>query len=336
VNATDSTSLTEHVTSFELGAHVTGACFLGETLAFALGDGRVVLRRGEETREVGAHDGAVQVFANDSNTLFTGGDDGLVTCTDAAGATETIADEKGKWIDALALSPAGALAWSAGKQVKVRDKSGEIKEITAPSSVRGLAFAPKGHRLAYAHNGGASLWFPNAAAPPEFLEWKGSHLEVTFSPDGRFLVTSMQENALHGWKLADKKHMRMTGYPAKVRSLSWSHDGKWLGSSGADACIVWPFADKDGPMNRAPRECGVRRARVSAVEFHTKALVISVGYDDGCILLCRLSEGTELLVRRASAYTGPITALAWDLAGSRLVFGTSGGSAGWLNLPGIE
>ena len=52
---------------------------------------------------------------------------------------------------------------------------------------------------------GPRLWFPNAAAAPELFDWKGSHLDVTFSPDGRFLVTSMQENALHGWKLADKQ-----------------------------------------------------------------------------------------------------------------------------------
>ena len=55
----------------------------------------------------------------------------------------------------------------------------------------------------------------------------------------------------------------MTGYPAKSRSLSWSHDGKWLASSGAEACIIWPFADKDGPMGKAPRECGVRHSRVT-------------------------------------------------------------------------
>ena len=68
----------------------------------------------------------------------------------------------------------------------------------------------------------------------------------------------MQENALHGWKLADAKHMRMTGYPAKVKSLSWSAKGKWLASSGAPAAIVWPFQGKDGPMGKAPLELGTR------------------------------------------------------------------------------
>ena len=74
---------------------------------------------------------------------------------------------------------------------------------------------------------------------------------------------SMQENALHGWKLdtkpgAETRHMRMTGYPAKVKSVSWSAKGKWLASSGAPAAIVWPFQAKDGPMGKAPLELGTR------------------------------------------------------------------------------
>ena len=120
---------------------------------------------------------------------------------------------------------------------------------------------------------------------PQTLEWKGAHLDATFSPDGRFLVTSMQENVLHGWRLQDSRHMRMTGYPAKTRSLSWSHDGAWLATSGADAAVVWPFKDKDGPMGKAPRECGVREARATMVAFHPKALVVAIGYADGAVLL---------------------------------------------------
>ena len=58
-------------------------------------------------------------------------------------------------------------------------------------------------RLAVAHYGGVSLWFPNAQAAPEMLAWKGSHLDALFSPDGKFLVTSMQESTLHGWRLVD-------------------------------------------------------------------------------------------------------------------------------------
>ena len=114
-------------------------------------------------------------------------------------------------------------------------RSGAVKTWSAPTTARGLAFQPKGYRVAVTHYNGVSLWFPKVEGAPQTLEWKGAHLDATFSPDGRFLVTSMQENALHGWRLTDSRNMRMTGYPAKTRSLSWSHDGAWLATSGADA-----------------------------------------------------------------------------------------------------
>ena len=226
----------------------TGPCCIGEP---------------EDQKRVVVHpDAAILTAISDGKTLITGGDDGRVVAMRADGAPQEIADEKGRWIDALAMR-GKAYAWSAGKQVRARDETGAVKTWSAPTTARGLAFQPKGYRLAATHYNGATLWFPKVEGAPQTLEWKGAHLDATFSPDGRFLVTSMQENALHGWRLADSRNMRMTGYPAKTRSLSWSHDGQWLATSGADAAVVWPFKDKDGPMGKAPRECGVREARVT-------------------------------------------------------------------------
>ena len=326
-------SLTQHVAPYDAGAHVTAVVWLGDTAAFALGDGSVLLADEESARRVAAHpEGAILVAAGDGKRLVTGGDDGRVAVTKADGSTETLAQAKG-WIDALALQAGGAVAFGTGKHVTARDDKGREKTFEAPSTVRGLAFAPKGYRLAMAHYNGATLWFPNLDAKPEILDWKGSHLDATWSPDGRFVVTSMQENALHGWRLQpDKGHMRMSGYPAKTRSLAWSHDDKWLATSGAEAAIIWPFDSKEGPMGKSPRECGVRPARVSRVAFHPKALVLAMGYEDGCILLVRLTDASELLARHPSEGSG-VTALAWDKAGKRLAFGGEDGQAGVLTLP---
>jgi WD40 repeat protein len=178
------------------------------------------------------------------------------------------------------------------------------------------------------------LWFPNATASPDRFEWKGSHLSIAVSPDGRFIVTAMQENALHAWRIADKKDMRMSGYPAKTRSLSWSFDGHWLATSGADGAVIWPFKDKDGPTDKAPLECGVRQAKVTCVAFHPKAHVVAQGYEDGVVLLCRIPDGAELLVRAEPRRSGAITALTWDGLGARLLFGAADGAAGLLDMPG--
>ena len=85
-------------------------------------------------------------------------------------------------------------------------------------------------------------------------------------------------------------------------------------------------------MGKSPRECGVRPARVSRVACHPKALVLAIGYEDGCILLVRLTDATELLARHPREGSG-ITALAWDKPGKHLAFGSADGQAGILTLP---
>jgi len=324
-------SLAQHARVIEAGAHVVFAAFIDGAPVLALADGAVLIGEPEEQKRVVAHpDGAILTAISGGKTLLTGGDDGRVVAIEVDGAPKEIADEKGRWIDALALR-GKACAWSVGKQVRACDETGAVKTWNAPSTVRGLAFQPKGYRLAATHYNGVTLWFPKVEGAPQTLEWKGAHLDATFSPDGRFLVTSMQENALHGWRLADSRNMRMTGYPGKTRSLSWSHDGQWLATSGADACVVWPFKDKDGPMGKAPRECGVREARVTRAAFHPKALVVAIGYADGAVLLCRLADSAEIAARDPGG--GPVSALAWDATGARLIFGLESGAAGLLTLP---
>lgn len=329
-----SPSLTHAVTLIDAGEAVAAAAFLEGVPAFALAGGDVLF---EEARRVGAHaDGAILCAASDGRRLVTGGGDGRVVATNASGGVETLADEQGQWIDAVAVRADGAVAWTVGRRVRARSPKGEVKSLALPSTSRGVAFLPKGCRLAIAHYNGASLWFPNAAATPETLVWKGSHLDATVSPDGRFVLTSMQENTLHGWRLGDKKDMRMTGYTAKPRSLSWSHDGEWLATSGADACILWPFSTRGGPMGQSPRECGVRaNVQATRVAFHPSALVVAVGYEDGMVLLCRITDASEILVRRPAqtAENARISALAWDKTGARLIFGAENGEAGILTLP---
>ncbi|HEY5205107.1 MAG TPA: WD40 repeat domain-containing protein [Roseiarcus sp.] len=324
-------SLAQHAQLFDAGAHVVAAAFVDGAPTLALADGVVLIGDPREQKRVVIYpDAAMLTAISDGKTLLTGGDDGRVVAVLADGSVEDIADEKGRWIDALALR-GKACAWSAGKQVRARDESGAIKSWAAPTTARGLAFQRKGFRLAATHYNGATLWFPKVEGAPQTVEWKGAHLDVTFSPDGRFLVTSMQENALHGWRLQDSRNMRMTGYPGKTRSISWSHDGQWLATSGADAAVVWPFKEKDGPMGKAPRECGVRQARVTQVAFHPKALVLAIGYADGLVLLVRLGDAAEILVRHPG--DGAVSALGWNATGSQLLFGLDSGAAGLLSLP---
>jgi WD40 repeat protein len=313
-------------------AAVVGAHFLGSTAVLVLSEEMLLLvPRDGETRAIGAHAGAILASAAEAGRVVTGGDDGKVVATGEDGASVAIAtDGKRRWIDHVATGPHHAVAWSAGKQAFVRLDNGDERMLEVPSTVGGLTFAPKGLRLAVAHYSGVSLWFPNARSEPEKLAWKGSHLGLLFSPDGRFLVTSMQEPTLHGWRLADGKDMRMSGYAARVRSLGFTADGKSLATSGARELILWPFQSKDGPMGKAPRMLAPAESGVEVVACHPREDVVAVGYADGLVLLVRLADGAKVLARKPAA--APLTALAFSARGDALAFGTEDGEAGVVDL----
>jgi len=187
-------SLTSHVAALEPGEHVLAAHFLKDVPALALSDGTVALVRADGIARVAAQpDSGILVGAGGVDRLVTGGDDGRVVAIRADGAMEQLGLAKGvAWIDALAVHPDGGVAWSAGRSVVARDAKGREKTFEAPSSARGLVFAPKGYRLGVAHYNGVSLWYPNLETPAEVVTWKGSHIDVTWSPDGRFVVSTMQ------------------------------------------------------------------------------------------------------------------------------------------------
>lgn len=323
------------VAPLDIDGHVVAAHFLGDVPFFATAAGAIHrLDNGEKVTE--AHDGLLTCIRDPhSATLITGGEDGKVLRIGADGSVTELAHVPRKWISVVAGGPQGAVGYAHGRTSFVRLADGSTKEFAEGRSVEGIAFAPKGLRIAAARYNGVSLHWVGTNAPAADLEWKGAHNGVTFSPDGRFLVTMMQENALHGWKLdgkpGDARHMRMTGYPAKVKSLSWSVKGKWLASSGAPAAIVWPFSAKDGPMGKAPLELGTRAdIMVTSVSFHPAEEVLAIGFIDGMILGVRIADGKEALLRRPGK--GAITGMGWSATGKLLAFASEAGDCGVIDI----
>ena len=330
-------------TTRELDAFVVDACFdrAGTMVAFALGDGtlRLVALADRDTwREAEAHDGAILSMAPDAgvNGFVTGGDDGKFRRVAADGTASDIADFRSRWVEHVASHPGdkgrGLLACSVGKAIHLFSRACEkLKELPHPSTVTGLTFDARGKRVAASHYNGATLWFVNAREDsPRRLEWKGSHTAIAIHPDGEAVVTAMQESALHGWRLSDNQHMRMSGYPAKTESLSFTRNGKWLATSGSDAMVLWPFFG-GGPMGKAPIELaggdGVSCTRVAANPHQE---MVAGGFGDGLVVLADVNSSRVLGV--APPGRGPVSALAWSPDGSQLAFGTEKGFAAIVDL----
>jgi WD40 repeat protein len=191
--------------------------------------------------------------------------------------------------------------------------------------VTGLAFNPKGKRLAVSHYGGATLrWTGKLDQGATKLEWRGSHIGITWSPDGTTVLTAMQERELRGWRLTDRQTMSMAGYGAKVRSMDWLRRPMILATSGGDCVTAWSFTG-GGPMGKPPLEVGSGLGRlVTSVAVHPKNPIVAAGFDEGQVIVCALSR-EEKVVRLRWPDWERITALAWSRDGARLAVGTDAG-----------
>lgn len=307
---------------------------------FALGDGSVRLMGPQGSLSKDVHEGAVLCACHHPSGigLLTGGDDGRVAWTqrtDRALITSQIAQLDGQWIDALTASAASNLcAFASGRAVHVIDILGPrtLHPFNHERSVAGLAFDFKGRRLAAATYGGVALWYAKIATQtPVMLKWAGSHLHAKFSPDGQFLVSALQDNQLHGWRLADGKSMRMGGYPAKVQSLAFFDRGRLLATSGAPGAVVWPFANANGPMGSTAQEIGFADgALVHQVAACPQRPILAAGLADGRVWWADLSTGEQWPL--APATGTPITTLALSADGKRLAFGDENGGVALLDL----
>ncbi|HUO12087.1 MAG TPA: WD40 repeat domain-containing protein [Caulobacteraceae bacterium] len=318
---------------FDLDAFVTAAVFDhdGEAV-FALGDGTVRWAGGAVME---AHAGAILAAIRHPTSpgVISAGDDGRVVWSRPGRASE-LAAVKGRWIESLASAPGSSLlAFGAGREARVMDLADPtfLRVFSHERSVADIAFDARGRRLAVATYGGAALWYARIAdQQPAMLRWAGSHIGVAFSPDGKFLISSMQENALHGWRISDGRDLRMGGYPAKVKSVAFLDGGRMMATSGANGVVVWPFAGADGPMGKQAMEIGFdERTMVTRVAAEPDGGIVVAGLDTGAVWAADVRSGQRADVTPGAG--APITALA--IAGRHIAWGDEAGGAGVEDVP---
>ncbi|MEM7059085.1 MAG: WD40 repeat domain-containing protein [Pseudomonadota bacterium] len=330
----EQTVLEKRAQTFEIGAPLTGAVTAGDAVAAAFGDGTVhFFRPGLAPVVAQAHSGVVLCIAADGSDVLTGGDDGRFLRVSPDGSVEEIASFGTRWVDCVA-SGRGLYACSSGRVVHVWSGGKKIgKGFEHPSTVGGIAFDAKGKRMAAGHYGGATVWERGERRwkASKFV-WGGSHSAVTFSPDGKFLVSSMQENALHGWRLRDKNDIEMAGYPAKIKTFSWVGATPHLATSGADEVVCWPFDGKNGPLGRGPVCVAYGGKQIATVvqAFPGEEAVVA-GFQDGTVLLEELDETKEAMVLRVPTGT-EVAGIAVAQSRSHILIGDVKGSVLWASL----
>ncbi|MEP0951828.1 MAG: WD40 repeat domain-containing protein [Paracoccaceae bacterium] len=326
------TALEQRGTRFAFGAPVTGAVSVGDAVVASFGDGMLrVFRSDKMPQELKLHEGVILCLVADGDGhVLTGGDDGKFLRTSLEGGVEELAHFGTRWVDCVAANH-GHIACSSGKEAHVwTPGQSKVTVFEHASTVGGLAFDNKGKRLAVSYYGGATIWTREKRWKSSKLVWKGFHGDTCFSPDGKYLVTCMQENALHAWRLRDKGDFAMPGYPAKIKSLAWVGETPHLVTSGADEAIAWPFDGKEGPMGRKPVCVAFNEDElVTCVHALPDQGAVFVGFRDGAVQLAELDETKPAIVRSGSTGSEVIEI---TVAGLHILVGDAAGNVLWAPL----
>jgi len=332
------TQIERRARHMDIGAVPVCAGALGETIWLACGDGqlRVFGPDGAITPHK-VHRGAILSMATvpGEDALLTGGDDGQFLRVASDGTVRELAHHPRRWVDHVAAGKSGRNACSVGRVVHLHEPDGQVHALDHPSTAGGLAFDAKGARLAVAHYGGVTVWSKEKRGwKPTALQWAGSHTGVTFSPDGRFVISTMQENALHGWRLRDKADLRMSGYPSRVKGWAWAGALPWLATTGADQAILWPFDGIKGPMGRSPLQlCWSVPSLVTAVAAVRGREIVFAGFATGQVVFSEIDAMAEPRMVKRSA--GGLIAVLSCTAGGRLLAADEDGHTMWADLSAI-
>lgn len=238
--------------------------------------------------------------------------------------------EKG-WAERVAWNRDGShLAVALGRNIHILDgATGEVLQSwpNQRSTVADLAWNPCNPReVASVCDGGALLWRLGETKPFGRFDWGGASLVVTWSPDGRWVVTGDQTPSVHLYEVKRKTPLHIQGFESKVKTFAWLQRGAQLATGGGCVITLWPCHGKEGPNGATPAQLFGHQADVSCLESADDAL-LSAGRDGlALIWLPGKSETPGLLAQ----VDDEITSLRLSPGHDRLLLGTHQGSLALL------
>ncbi len=243
----------------------------------------------------GCEDGSVRIWEVPS------GRERLCLRPASGPACGRLADWPNAPVHAVAFGPNGALAAAGGDgAVRVWEIPSGRERLClrggAPAAA--VAFSPDGGRLAAAGGDGSRVWEAAtgrellALAGPVQAERPGRGLHgsrgpvhaIAFSPDGTYLATASQDEAVRVWDAATGELVRtLRGHAGAVRGLAYGRGGR-LASAGDDKAVrVWDAAGQELLALRGHTE------PLRALAFSPDGHRLASASDDGTI---KIWDGT--------------------------------------------
>ena len=273
---------------------------------------------------------AIECHPN-SPTVASCGQDGKARVWNLETGEQTLELAGGAaWVEHLAWNHDGTLlATSAGKAARIWDwPTGTMLQGYGghASTIADVAWEPGAGRLSVAVYGGVFHYDPTKTEADEHYEWRGSPLKLAWSADGKMLAHGNQDASVHFWYAHDSQELNMSGYPGKVRELSWDFRSRFLATGGGDAVCIWDCSGA-GPEGSKPNMMGGHTGTVSAVMWQRRGTLLASGDLDGRVCLWQPANRSGLI--GGATFEGTeISALTWSRDDKQIAAGSGAGAIG--------
>jgi WD40 repeat protein len=265
-------------------------------------------------------------------TLASIGHDAILRIHDLPTATSREVQLPRGWSERCAWNADGTLlATAIGKTVHILDPATlETTHLITDhrSTVTDLIWHPVlPNQLATASDGGARMWRLGEDQPFARIDDGVAAVLATWSPDGRWVVTSDQAPSVHLYDLKKRAPLFIQGFETKIKAFAWqtgdAKDMPWLALGGSAVITVWPCFGKNGPRGAKPIQLFGHLKEVTALHFPQDSPYLASGSRDGFVLLWlpHHSNGPALIAQEESS----ITTVRWSPDGLQLAYGTASG-----------
>ena len=281
-------------------------------------------------------DGAPLIAASAQSGFLAGASDGRVVRVTATGEIDDTDIRLDGAIVALDHARGqGVTAVSNGADVFLATASGGIIRSLARhgGEVAALGFSPSGRQLAVCRGNEISIW--TLMGEPTLIRTIGfpqAPAAVRWSADSEWIACPLASGGFGVARLVDGKAGTVSDFPAMVRAVSWSERADALIASGAFRIAAWSIKlpPLEGETGGALVTGRPGLVVVEAVAGHPTRPLAAAGFANGQIVVARIGERDELLVKPSG---GAVTTLAWSADGRHLAAGTTDGGASLITFP---